>query len=409
MSRRRIALLTAALVVAAMVLSACAPQQAEPEENVITIGAALSLTGNMAREGALTKEGYDMVVDKVNAAGGVDVGGKKYTLEIKYYDDESDAQRSTKLVEKLITEDGIKLILGPYSSGITMASSVISEKHGAIMIGTQCTANGLYERGFKYFFGTMGTSGAGPIPGLKAVLEQDPPPKNEAIIVADSLFPLASAQGNRDYANSIGLEIVYDEKFPQDVTDLSPILSQVKALNPDILEVHGFFGHSVLVVKQLKELGWAPKALIMDVGPTMPDFPDTLGADAEYCMSSQYWGTSSEYSDPMWGSTSQYMKEFNDRYKRDPDYHNVSATVGTMAFVWGIENAGSLDVDKIRDEVEKLDLDTIYGPLKFSEGHANIGVPGVLLQVQNGKAVSVWPEEAAGAEMWYPMPAWDAR
>jgi branched-chain amino acid transport system substrate-binding protein len=255
----------------------------------------------------------------------------------------------------------------------------------------------------------MGTSAAGPIPGLRSVLEQDPAPKNEAIIVADSLFPLASADGNRAYANSIGLEIVYDEKFPQDVTDLSPILSQVKALNPDILEVHGFFEHSVLVVKQLKELGWAPKALIMDVGPTMPDFPETLGADAEYCMSSQYWGTSSNYSDPLFGSTAQYIDEFSERYGRAPDYHNVSASVGAMCFVWGIENAGSLDIDEVRDEIEKLELDTIYGPLKFGEGHANIGVPGVVLQVQNGKAVSVWPEEAAGGEMWYPMPAWSER
>jgi len=408
-ARKKLAILVAVLTILALVVSSCAPKVEEPEEKVITIGAALGLTGTMAREGSLTKEGYDILVAKVNAAGGVDVGGEKYELEIKYYDDESNAQRSTKLVEKLITEDGIMFILGPYSSGITIASSVISEQHKAIMIGTQCTANGLYERDFKYFFGTMGTSGRGPIPGLKAVLAQDPKPTTEAIIAADSLFPLASAAGNRDYANSVGLEIVYDEKFPADVTDLSPILSQVKALNPDILEVHGFFNHSVLVVKQLKELGWAPKALIMDVGPTMPDFPDALGADADYAMSSQYWGPSSFYSDPFFGDTGKYMEEFEAKYGREPDYHNVSASIGAMAFVLGIQNAGSLDVDKVRDEIEALDISTIYGPLLFSEGHANIGVPGVVLQVQNGAPVAVFPPEAAGGEIWYPMPAWDAR
>jgi branched-chain amino acid transport system substrate-binding protein len=408
-SKKRIAVLVTVLVIVAVMLPACAPKQEEPTEKVITIGAALSLTGTMAREGALTKEGYDIVIEKVNDHGGVDVGGQMYTLEIKYYDDESDAQRSTKLVEKLITEDGIMFILGPYSSGITVASSVISEKHQAIMIATQATADNLYQRDFKYFFGTMGTSSAGPIPGLQAVLAQDPKPQNEAIIAADSLFPLASAAGNRAYANSIGLEIVYDEKFPQDATDLSPILSQVRALDPDILEVHGFFGHSVLVVKQLKELGWAPRALIMDVGPTMPDFPEALGADADYCMSSQYWGLTSMYNDPIFGDTAKYIEEFNAKYKKDPDYHNVSASVGAMCFVLGIEQAGSLDVDKVRDEIEAFDFDTIYGPLRFSEGHANIGVPGVVLQVQNGAAVSVFPAEAAGGEIWYPMPAWNER
>jgi branched-chain amino acid transport system substrate-binding protein len=80
-----------------------------------------------------------------------------------------------------------------------------------------------------------------------------------------------------------------------------------------------------------------------------------------------------------------------------------------MCFVLGIEQAGSLDVDKVRDEIEAFDFETIYGPLRFGEGHANVGVPGVVLQVQNGKAVSVFPAEAAGGEIWYPMPAWDER
>jgi branched-chain amino acid transport system substrate-binding protein len=202
---------------------------------------------------------------------------------------------------------------------------------------------------------------------------------------------------------------VYDTKFPSDVTDLAPVLSQVKALNPDVLQIHGFFAHSVLVVKQLKELGWAPKALVMDVGPTMPDFVNSLGQDAEYSSSSQFWGLTTLYDDPLFGNTEQYIKEFKDKYGKPPDYHNVSASIGAEVFALAIEQAGSLDIDKIRDVIAAMDFETIYGPLRFGEGGGNIGVPGIFLQVQNGESVVVWPTDQAGSDFMYPMPAWDQR
>lgn len=407
LARKSFALTVALLVVVALTLSGCAQKAAEP--TVIKIGAALALTGNLAAEGKLTQEGYDLTVEKINSKGGVKVGDKMYKLEIVYYDDESDAQRSAKLVDRLITEDGIKLILGPYSSGITAASSVISEKNQAIMIATQATSNALYDRGFEYFFGTMGLGSTTVQVGINAVMEQTPKPETCALLAADSLFPLSNAEEDRKYAPTVGLEIVYDTKFPQDVTDLAPVLSQVRALNPDVLQIHGFFAHSVLVVKQLKELGWAPKALIMDVGPTMPDFVNSLGKDGEYSSSSQFWGQTCLYDDPVFGNTAQYIEEFKAKYNKPPDYHNVSASVGTEVFALGIEQANSLDVEKIRDVIAAMDFDTIYGPLKFGPGGGNIGVPGIFLQVQNGESVVVYPKDQAGSDFWYPLPAWDER
>src|SRR4051812_21726059 len=103
-------------------------------QDVITFGAALSLTGKTSTEGRLVKEGYDMYVKYINAKGGIRVAGKPHKVAIKYYDDQSDANTSAKLYEKLITEDGIKLLLGPYSSGITFPASAIAEKYQVPMI-----------------------------------------------------------------------------------------------------------------------------------------------------------------------------------------------------------------------------------------------------------------------------------
>lgn len=407
LAKRRIAHVVAVLAVVALVLPGCAPKEAEP--TVIKIGAALGLTGNLAPEGRLVQEGYDLVVEKINEKGGVKVGDKMYKLEIVYYDDECDAQRSAKLVEKLINEDNIKLILGPYGSGITAASSVISEKSEAIMIATQASADELYERGFKYFFGTMGLGSTTVKVGINALMQQTPKPETVAIVAADSLFPLSTAAQDRKHSEAAGLRIVYDTKFPMDVTDLAPILSQVRALNPDVLQIHGQFAHSILAIKQLKELDWSPKALVMDVGPTMPDFVNTLGEDGDYSFSQQFWGISCDYDDPLFGNTQEYIKEFRAKYNKPPDYHNVSASLGTMVLALGIEQANSLDTTKIRDAIAAMDFDTIYGPLKFGEGGGNIGVPGIFLQVQDGECLVVYPTDQAGSEIWYPMPAWDER
>ena len=103
-------------------------------QDVITFGSALSLTGKVSTEGRLVREGYDFYVRHINERGGIKVAGKTYKVAIKYYDDQSDPNTSAKLYEKLITEDGVQLLLGPYSSGITFAASAVAEKYQVPMV-----------------------------------------------------------------------------------------------------------------------------------------------------------------------------------------------------------------------------------------------------------------------------------
>ena len=112
--------------------------------NLITIGAAVSLTGKYALNGANTKNGYDLAVRQVNDKGGITIGGKPYRLEIHYYDDESTPPRGTELVERLIQQDGVKYILGPYSSGLTKAIMPIIERHKAPMVEANGAARELF-------------------------------------------------------------------------------------------------------------------------------------------------------------------------------------------------------------------------------------------------------------------------
>lgn len=126
-------------------------------EKVIRLGAAVSLTGKFAREGEMTKRGYDLWMEMANAKGGINLGGK-HNVEIKYYDDQSDIMTEVKLVEKAITVDGIDLLLGPYGSGAIFAASSIAEKYKRPMVSAEGAAETIFQRGYRYIFSTIACS-----------------------------------------------------------------------------------------------------------------------------------------------------------------------------------------------------------------------------------------------------------
>ena len=140
-SRRWFAMAAAVTALAGLSVTPTIAQQ-----DVITFGAALSLTGKTSTEGRLVKEGYDLYVQHINERGGFKVGNKNYRVAIKYYDDQSDANTSAKLYERLITEDGIKLLLGPYSSGITFAASPVAEKYQVPMVAAHAATRNAFTR-----------------------------------------------------------------------------------------------------------------------------------------------------------------------------------------------------------------------------------------------------------------------
>jgi ABC-type branched-subunit amino acid transport system substrate-binding protein len=124
-------------------------------EKVLKLGASVCITGRLAKEGGYVKDGYTLWMEEVNRKGGIKVGSDRYKVEIIFYDDKSDPQTGAKLTEKLITEDKVKFILGPYGSGITLATSAIGEKYKVLTVACQANANNIYERGFKYIISIL--------------------------------------------------------------------------------------------------------------------------------------------------------------------------------------------------------------------------------------------------------------
>jgi branched-chain amino acid transport system substrate-binding protein len=376
----------------------------------VKVGASISLSGKLTREGNGLKEGYEFWADFVNAKGGIEAGGKKYKVKMIYYDDESNPQRAAKLTEKLITEDKVNFILGPYSSGIAIATSAISERYRFVTILPLANSDKIYTTGYKYVFGVLPVASRDMVPMLDLCMKQSPKPSKLAVIAANSVYPIMVAEGMRDYAKTAGAELVYYEKFPDDTSDLSSMLSVIKSKNPDLVFEAGYYEHSILINRQLKDLGWTPKALAYSVGPQLPEFAETLKKDGEGAMAVAYWHRALQYKDPIFGSAQEYAELMKKKYGKYPIHVHADGTATGLLLQRALKDAGSLDQEKIRDALLKLEMkDSIVGPIKFDANGRNIWASTAVIQVQGIDQKVVYPEKAANAKFLYPLVPWNQR
>ena len=258
-------------------------------EDVVKIGVAVSMTGKLAYEGTQVKMGYQVWEKLVNENGGIKAGDKKYKVQMIYLDDESDPVRGAKLTEKLITEDKVQFLMGPYSSAITFATSAIGEKYNIITIAPEANAPKIYDRGYKNVFSILPNAIYLMDPIAEVAKKVTPKPQTAAIISANDLFPLSCAEGFRASLEKAGIKVVLFEKYPAGATDISSLLTKVKSANPDILGLAGYTADALMLMRQSKELKLNPKMYAISVGVMVEGFIKELGPDAEFAIEGEWW------------------------------------------------------------------------------------------------------------------------
>jgi branched-chain amino acid transport system substrate-binding protein len=379
------------------------------------IGYAVPLTGTFGRDGNLVKDAYAFWADMVNRKGGIEVKGKRYPIELIFMDDKSIAAENAKLTEKLITEDKVDLILGGFGSDSVFAGSAVAEKYKHPMISGAASSNKLFERGFKYYFSTLGKATEEVRGCVDIVQVLSPKPKNGAIVGSDILFTALACEGYKKYAVQNKIEIVHFELFPITLQDYNSMLLKVKQKNPDVLFVGSHLMVAMKMIKAMKEIDFTPKMVTFSYGPTVPDFVKNLGKDAEYVIAASEWAPNLPYKDPLFGTAKQFNENYFRKYGRYPDYVEAASAAGVYAMQVAIERLGitppvkEVDRVKLMEELYKQDLKTFYGVVKFGPDGANEAHPPVAVQIQNGKLVNVFPKEAAETAAWYPMKPWKER
>ncbi|MFQ5439457.1 MAG: amino acid ABC transporter substrate-binding protein [Paracoccaceae bacterium] len=390
-----------ALAMSAFALSASAES--------IVLGAAVSQSGKYSTNGQHTTNGYNLAIKLINDAGGVKIGDKTYTLEIKYYDDESTPARGAELAERLIGQDGVKFLLGPYSSGLTKAIAPVTEKHGVPMVEANGASRSLFTNGYKNLFAVLSTSEQYLASSITIAAEQakkagkDPSTLKIAMAFENDPFSQDIRAGVIDDAAKYGMKIIIDDKLPKNLTDMTPTLTKVRALKPDLLVVSGHSKGAATTIRQLSEQNVYVPMLAM----THCDSADIIGkfgAAADNTLCAAQWAPKLTYKDDLFGSASDFAALFNETYGYAPPYQAAESAAAVMVFADAFTRAGSTDQAAVRDALAATEMQTFYGNIKFDDTGKNIAKPMVLFQVQDGALKVVGPTQWAEADIIHPRP-----
>ncbi len=395
-------LAASAMLLPGTVLAAC---------ETITLGSAISLTGKYATNGMHAKNGYEFAIQKIKDAGGVKFGGKCYNFNVIYYDDESKGDRAATLAERLINQDKVQYMLGPYSSGMTKAIAPVTEKYQIPMIEAEGASRSLFNKGYKYLFAVLSTSEQYLASAITLAAEKakesgkEPSSVKVAIAVENDPFSLDIRAGVLEDAARYGMETVVDEKLPRDLSDMSAILTKVKLLKPDVLIVSGHSKGAATAVRQIDEQNVkAPMVAVTHCEAA--DVTGKFGAAANDILCSTQWAETLTYEDPLFGTAANFNTEvkaaFPDYANKKVPYQLAQASAAVYVFKDAFERAGSLDKEVLRDAISATDLQTFYGGIKFSEAGNNIAKPMVLRQIQDGKYNVVAPSAFASHPLNWP-------
>lgn len=403
----------AVMGVAAAALATGAPAaDAKVEGDTIILGSANSLTGKYSSNGIDTQNGYNLAADRINEMGGVKVGGKSYKLKVVYYDDESTPARTAQLLERLIKQDGVQYILGPYSSATTIAAAPVTEKYMIPMIEAEGASRALFNKGYKYTFAVLSTSEqylASAISLAAEIAEKNgkkPSDVRVAMVFENDAFSQDVRAGVVEDMKKFGMQAVIDDKMPPDLSDISATLTKVKALKPDLLVVSGHNKGAVTAARQIKELQ-VDVPMIAMTHCEGAKIVQQFGAGADGYLCPTQWAETLSYKDKYFGTAADYDKLFKKTFEGYTNVPYQAAQASAAVLVWkeAFERANSLDPQKVRDAIAATDTMTFYGPIKFSDAGNNVAKPMVLRQIQEGQYNVVAPSKYASHQVEWPRKA----
>ncbi len=369
-----------------------------PAQSPLRIGASLSLTGTYAKPGLYGREGYALCQKHLNEGAGV-LGRP---IEFVIYDDRSDPQTGVRLYEKLITEDRVEVVLGPYSAAITEAVANVAEKYRKLLLAPLGAAGSIWEKGRRYVI-MMVSPAEVYLEGLLDMAARNGL-KSVALIYEDTLFPKTSMKGAVASARKRGLEIVFQEAYPKAQTDFAALLTKIKAIRPDVLAAATYFDDVVAITRQMKELDVNVKMFGTTVGGDLPEFYKALGRTGEYVYGASQWEPSLAYPGAR-EFAAAYAAEFN----RAPSYHAAAAYAACLLLAEAINRTGSVESDRLREYFFKLQTVTVFGAFDIDERGYQLGHRMVTIQWQDGRQAVVWPDDVATGRIRFPTPPWSQR
>jgi branched-chain amino acid transport system substrate-binding protein len=377
----------------------------------LRIGGSMAISGRYSALGQNALRGAKLCVKQTNNEGGL-LGRE---VELAVQDDESQPAKAASIYRKLLAEDKVDAILSPYSSPITAAVADVLDEHRVVLVAC-CAATSSIFRKRKYLF-QFTSPAEGYLRGLVDIAAKHGL-KTLAVIHQDAVFPKATARGAVEFAKKKGMQVVLTEAYDKGTTDFRPLLTRIRTMNPDVLAAATYFEDAVAISRQLKETDVSPKMFGVTVGGDLPKFHTTLGSTAEYVYVPTKWVPDlvTMRAGGLVPVARQYpgARELVEAHHKEfpgagLSYQTVEGYGACRVLTEAIRRSGSLDADRIRDVLLKININTAFGAFKVDADGVQIGHKILMFQWQDGKKAMVWPEDFASDQPRLPTPPWSKR
>jgi branched-chain amino acid transport system substrate-binding protein len=395
------------LAAAAMLFAA----PAFAEDNTITVGMTESLTGPLNVDSLGLQRGAEMWRDEVNAAGGIKAGGKSYKVKFVTYDDQSVGGRVQQLYTRLVVQDNAQFLFSPYSSGLSAAAAIISEQYGKIMLVAGGAEAKPFMLGNKYLFQVI-TPADQYLAGAVEVLAKHNPHAKIAMVYSDDPFSKAVLAATKQLALKAGLQVVMDESYAPSTTDFGPIVNKIISSDADTFFGGGHYSDGATLARQMYDQKANMKWVSILVAPADEKFGELGPAALGVTVQSQ-WEPQVSYKPDFGPTTAEFAKTFQDKYNAQADYHSASGYTTGVVLQHAIEQAQSIEPEKVAAALDATDITTFFGHIKFATDPQHHGLQTAHLmvlaqwqQAANGKLGRqvVWPDTGKSADLIYPIP-----
>lgn len=374
------------------------PQVSPAAEPSIRVGVTVSLSGSYAAQGKEQLEGIEMWANDLNARGAL-LGRP---VKIVYYDDKSDPDTSAALYERLISEDKVDLLLGPYSSGLTLAASTVAEQHEFPMVATGASLRGIWSRGYRNIFQVDAPTDT--YTDLVINSARKAGLTKIALLYEGTDFPRGVAEGVRNQAAKQGMEIVYDEEYAPGTTDFAAIVEGIRLATPDLVIGGTYLNDAIAIVRQAKKSNLSPKAFVFTVGPALPEFGEQLGPDADGVMGVVAWMATAHM--PM---AFDFAFRYREKYGLNASVYAAYGYGAGQVLEAGVRLAGSLDKDAIRQQLHEMKFRSILGAYRVDDAGRQLDKKTYVMQWQQGHRRLVLPKELRDSPIVYPFKPWSER
>lgn len=364
-----------ALSMLTMGLVGCGNGQGSSDDaDEIVIGAIGPLSGAASTYGQSVKNGAQVFLDKVNANGGID--GKQVVL--KFEDDEADPTKSINAYDKLVNQDGVKLLLGPVTSGAANAVGPNATADGVPMITPSGTETNLTTTGGEYVFRTCyidATQGE----VISKYASENLGAKTMAILYnKDSDYSIGIAEAAKAQFESNGGTVVEYISYNDGDKDFSAQLTNIKSSNPDVLVLPDYYSVVPVIADQARKIGITSQLMGGD-GWDSPELVKIGGDAVEGAVFVNHY--SPDDSDP---EVQEFVNSYKEKYGETPDAFAALSYSTLQLFEEAITKAGSTDGEAVKDALKNIDVDTISGNIRFDENR-NPQKSVSIIKIENGE------------------------